>query len=105
VALSRASRLAKAELAGLMDRLGSSMYLEALRALALTPLRWSELKRVLAAKRGLVYNKNLANVLSKLIKMGLVRKEGGSYSVADPVYRHALRGLRSPRTGQRHLLL
>lgn len=85
------SKIVYEEVSKLLNRLNSSKYMVILKALAVSPLRWSEIKNILVAKYGVAYDKNLSNLLSKLIKTGIVVKEDELYRIADPVYQYALR--------------
>ncbi|MBO3799589.1 MAG: ATP-binding protein, partial [Candidatus Brockarchaeota archaeon] len=59
-----------------------------------SPLQWSEVKNILKAEYGVAYDRNVSNLLSKLVKTGLVEKENALYKIADPIYRHALRRMK-----------
>ncbi|MBO3769809.1 MAG: ATP-binding protein [Thermoproteota archaeon] len=92
--INKASKIAELEISRLLKKLNSDKYITILKALSTSPLQWAEVKNVLIAKHGVAYDRNVSNLLSKLVKTGLVEKENGLYKIADPIYRYALRRMR-----------
>ncbi|GAB6945590.1 ATP-binding protein [Vulcanisaeta sp. JCM 14467] len=54
--------------------------------------RWSEIKRAVEAEEGItVDSHNFTDLLTHLVKMGILEKQGDTYRVADPVMEYAIR--------------
>ena len=52
---------------------------------------WSEIKRYLEIKHGVIHDPEFARLLKALLDEGFLVKEGGLYKVADPLLRRAAR--------------
>jgi len=78
--LNEASKLALNELEMFLRKSQAERrYTSILNALALRPMKWSELKRSLEAKEGLeINNSNFTKLLNRLIKLSLIEKKTNS---------------------------
>ncbi|AEA12502.1 ATPase [Thermoproteus uzoniensis 768-20] len=66
-------------------------YRAILKAVALRPMRWSEIKMAVEAREGAeIDDKNFTALLHYLVKMGILEKAGDLYSIPDPIVRRAV---------------
>lgn len=66
-------------------------YRAILKAAALRPMRWSELKRAVEVEEGAeVDDHNFTKLLQNLVRLGLLEKQEGAYRIPDPVVRAAV---------------
>ncbi len=90
--LDAAARQEAAEISKFLAKSrGEPRYRAILKAVAARPMRWSEIKRVLEAQEGAeVDDRNLADLLHRLEKTGLLEKRDNLYAIPDPVVRLAV---------------
>jgi len=87
-----AARQEAAELEKLLVKSrAEARYRAILKAAALRPMRWAEIKRAVEAQEGAeIDDKNFTELIRHLVKMGILEKTGEHYAIADPIVRRAV---------------
>jgi len=87
-AAERGAELAWSEFCNFVILRGSERYVDIIKVAA-DGATWSEIKRYLEVKYGVVHDPELARLLKALVDEGFLTREEGQYKVVDPLLRRA----------------